>query len=263
MRKGAFILAFAAACTVAGPVAAQGNDNDYTPLNSRIRREQKYPAELMERWRNQLSAVSRERSRAMMSQFSKCMYNRSHEGAEDLLGKSDYGLNDFAQLGLDRDRAMRAYGFDNCMTRVANTNQTGVLLRFNAGSLRQWLLQEAYFDRYPEAPTWVREGMIAGERSFPLSGENQGVRWAMALGDCVVATDPFTADFFFRTATGSPEEARALEVLGPLMGPCLPQGQQIQLQIPLVRAWVGEALWHAATSSTVAPPAAPTAGGAP
>ena len=45
------------------------------------------------------------------------------------------------------------------MTRVANTNQTGVLLRFNAGSLRQWLLQEAYFDRYPEAPTWVREGM--------------------------------------------------------------------------------------------------------
>jgi NADH-quinone oxidoreductase subunit G len=47
-----------------------------------------------------------------------------------------------------------------------------------------------------------------------------------------VATDPFTADFFFRTETGSPEEQRALEVLGPLMNPCLPQGQQVQLQIP-------------------------------
>ena len=29
------------------------------------------------------------------------------EGAVELLGKSDYGLNDLAQLGLDRDRAMR------------------------------------------------------------------------------------------------------------------------------------------------------------
>jgi len=256
VRFAALILALAAACTLATDAAAQGNDNDYTPLNSRIRREQKYPTEVMARWRSELSAVSRERSRAMMTQFSKCMYNRSRTGSVELLGKSDYGLNDFAQLGLERDRAMRNYGFDNCMTRVANTHDTGILLRFNAGSLRQWVLQEAYFDRYPDSPSWVREGMQAGERTFPLSAENQGVRWAMTFADCVVATDPFTADFLFRTATGTPEEQRALDVLGPRISPCLPQGQQIQLQIPLVRAWIGEALWHAATTSVPVPTAA-------
>lgn len=254
MRLVSIALVLAAASTLATDVAAQGNDNDYTPLNSRIRREQKYPTEVIARWRNELGPVSRARSRAMMSQFSKCMYNRSREGAVELLGKSDYGLNDFVQLGLERDRAMRAYGFDNCMTRVANTHNSGVLLRFSAGSMRQWLLQEAYFDRYPDGPGWVREGMQAGERTFPLSADNQSVRWAMDFADCVVATDPYTADFLFRTETGSPEEQRALDVLGPLMSPCLPQGQQVQLQIPLVRVWIGEALWHAATNSVPVPP---------
>ena len=255
MKVVSLIFALAAACTLAADVAAQSNNDDYTPLNSRIRREQKYPLDVMARWRDDLGPVTRSRSRAMMTQFSKCMYDRSRQGAVELLGESDYGLNDFVQLGLKRDRAMRIYGFDNCMTRVANTHDTGILLRFNAGSLRQWLLQEAYFDRFSEGPAWVREGMQAGERTFPLSAENQSVRWAMELADCVVATDPFTADFFFRTETGSPEEQRALEVLGPLMSPCLPQGQQVQLQIPLVRAWIGEALWHAATNSVPVPPA--------
>lgn len=234
--------------------AAQGNDDDYTPLNSRIRRAQKYPTELAMRWRNDLGAASRSRSRAMMTQFSKCMYDRSHEDAIQLLAKSDYGLNDFAQLGVERDRAMRTYGFDNCMRRVANTNSTGVVLRFSPGALRQWVLQEAYFDRFPESPTWVQDGMQAGERVFPLSAQNGPVRNAIALADCVVAADPFTADYFFRTTAGSPEEQRALEVLGPLMAPCIPQGQQVQLQIPLVRAWIGEALWHAATTSVPVPP---------
>jgi hypothetical protein len=256
MRFTTILLALAAACTLAADVAAQSNNDDYTPLNSRIRREQKYPLDVMQRWRDDVGPVTRSRSREMMTQFSKCMYNRSREGAVELLATSDYGLNDFAQIGLERDRAMRVYGFDNCMTRVANTHNSGVLLRFNAGSLRQWLLQEAYFDRYPDGPSWVSEGMQAGERTLPLSADNQSVRWAMALADCVVATDPFTADFFFRTTTGSPEEGRALEVLGPLMSPCLPQGQQVELQIPLVRAWIGEALWHAATNSVPVPPAA-------
>ncbi len=260
MRLGTILIALAAACTFATEVAAQSNNDDYTPLNSRIRREQKYPLDVMQRWRSDLGPVTRARSRAMMTQFSKCMYNRSHEGAVEFLGKSDYGLNDFAQLGLDRDRAMRTYGFENCMTRVANTHNSGVLLRFSAGSLRQWLLQEAYFDRFPEGPTWVREGMQAGERSYPLSAGDDRIRWAMDLGDCVVATDPFTADFFFRTETGSAEEQRALEVLGPLMSPCLPQGQQVQFQIPLIRAWIGEALWHAATTSVPAAPGAAAGG---
>lgn len=251
-RVAKLIMGACLAVTAIEPISAQSNDNDYTPLNSRIRREQKYPTELLARWRNDLDSVSRARSKAMMTQFSKCMFNRSHEGAEDFLARTDYGLNDFAKVGLTNDKALKNYGFDNCLTRVASTHDSGVLLRFSAGALRQWYLQEAYFDRYPSAPTWARDGIVIAERTYPLSEQNLGVRWAMAFADCVVAADPFTSDYFYRTAANSAEEQRALGVLSPLMSPCLPRGQQMELQIPLVRAWIGEALWHAATHSTAA-----------
>jgi hypothetical protein len=94
---------------------------------------------------------------------------------------------------------------------------------------------------------------VIGARTFPLSAGNVGVTGPLDFADCVVAADPFTADFFFRTETGSAEEQRALEVLGPLMSPCLPKGQQVQFQIPLMRACIGEALWHAANNSAPAP----------
>jgi hypothetical protein len=136
-----------------------------------------------------------------------------------------------------------------------------VQLRFSAGAMRQWLVQEAYFDRFPEGPTWLRAGNVIGARTFPLSTGNVGVSGPLDFADCVVATDPFTADFFFRTTAGSDQEKRALEALTPALGPCLPQGQQVQLQPSLMRLWVGEALWHAANNSAPAPTQAPQEAG--
>ena len=154
MRLAAFILPLVAACTLATDVAAQGNNNDYTPLNSRIRRERQFPTDLRNPWGDQTNAVSRNRNRAMLNQFSKCVYNRSREGSIALLQKTDYGFVDFTQVDMTNDRAVKVYGFHDCLGRVASSHGTGVQLRFSAGAMRQWLVQEAYFDRYPEGPTW-------------------------------------------------------------------------------------------------------------
>lgn len=235
------------------PASAQSNDDDYTPLNSRIRRARQFPTDIVNRWRSETSAVSRARSRAMMNQFSKCVYNRSHEGSLALLAKTDLGFRDFAQIGLDNDRALKNYGFHDCLGRVATTNNTGVQLRFNAQALRQWLVQEAYFDQFENAPAWVQPGLVIDTRELPLSAEDQGVRGALEFADCVVLADPYTADFFFRTAPGSDEEKRALEAITPALAPCLPRGQQAGLSPVWFRVWIGEALWHAATHSRPAP----------
>ena len=253
MRLAAFILPLVAACTLATDVAAQSNNNDYTPLNSRIRRERQFPTDLHNPWGDQTNAVSRNRSRAMLSQFGKCVYNRSREGSLALLQKTDYGFNAFEQVEMTSDRAMRVYGFQDCLGRVASTNGTGVQLRFSAGGLRQWLLQEAYFDRFPEGPSWLKAGNVVGQRALPLSAGNRGVSDPLDFADCVVATDPFTADFFFRTTNGSDEEKRAIEALTPALGPCLPQGVQVQLSPYLLRLLLGEGLWHAANNSAPAP----------
>jgi hypothetical protein len=253
VRSAAFALALVAACSLGTPAGAQSNNDDYTPLNSRIKRDRQFPTDIVNRWRNETSAVSRARSRAMLGQFSRCIYNRSRQGSVDLLQKTDYGFVQFEQIGLDNDRALRNYGFMDCLSRVASTNGTGVQLRFSAGALRQWLIQEAYFARYEDEPGWVQAGNVIGSRDYPLSAEHAGVRAAMDFADCVVAADPYTADFFFRTAAGSTEEKRAIEALTPALGPCLPQGQQLGLSPYLLRVWLGEGLWQAATHSAPAP----------
>jgi len=253
MRLAAFTLSLAAACTVAGPVAAQGNDDDFTPLNSRIRRDRQFPTSMINPWGNQTSEVSRKRNREMLNQFSKCIYNRSREDSLDLLQKTDFGFVDFAQIGLDNDRASRNFGFGDCLRRVASNHGTSVRLSFSALGLRQWLIQEAYFDRYDDGPSWVKPGNVIGPREFPLSAGRPDIQAGIDIADCVVATDAYTADFLYRTVSGSEDETRALEAIRPALGACLPRGQRVQLTPVQMRLWMGEALWHAANHSAPAP----------
>jgi hypothetical protein len=120
-------------------------------------------------------------------------------------------------------------------------------MRWTAPGIRQALLQEAYFDKYPDKPDWVKAGYAIDERGpLPLSGGYSGIVASLDLADCVVAADPYSADLFFRTAGGSPVEREVLDVLVPLIGPCLPNGLQMQIQPDALRVWIGEALWHAA-----------------
>jgi len=251
-------LAAAVACLaliVPAPAVAQRNDNDFTPLGSRIKRDRQFPLDLPTHFtRNETNAVNRARSKTMMNQFSSCVYKRSKTGSLDLLDKTDFGFVDFDQIKLSNDRAMKVYGFSDCLSRVAEANNSGVALRFNAGALRQWLVQEAYFDHYPEGPAWVKPANVVKARSYVFSEQNAGVHSVMDFADCTVAADPNGADFFFRTPTGAEDEKKALQALMPVLGPCLPAGQQMQVTPQTLRVWLGEALWYAARNSAPADP---------
>jgi hypothetical protein len=238
----------------AGPARAQGNDDDYTPLNSRIRRNRQFPTSIISPYRGEVGSATRERSKKMMGQFTRCLYNRSNEDALDLLARTDYGFVDFAQINLENDRAARTYGFQDCLRRVAESNNSGVTLRWTAFGLRRWLIEQAYFDRYPDGPSWLREGYVIDERAFPLSSASQPVAVAMELADCMVAADPVTADYLFRIEAGSEREAELIDKLVPSIQPCLPAGQRIEITPEILRAWIGEGLWHA-SQHTSPPPA--------
>jgi len=238
------------AAGMAGPAAAQSNNDDFTPLNSRIKRDRQFPTDLQPRFnRDQVSRATRERGTAMLNQLSGCIYRRSKTNALELLSKTDFGFASFQQIDLEGDRALRIYGFQDCLGRVATSNHSGVALRFNPGALRQWLLQEAYLDRYPEGAEWVTAGNVVSERQFPLSGDNAAVRVLMDFADCIVATSPYNADWFFRTVSGAPAEAEAINALMPALAPCLPAGQRIEVSPAALRVWIGEALWHASQNN--------------
>lgn len=230
------------------PAAAQGNDDDRTPLGSRIKRDRQFPTDLPPR-RFEPTAVNRARSKMMLHQFSGCIYNRSRAGSLDLLKKTDFGFVSFQQIKLSNERALKIYGFSDCLSQVARANSADVRLSWSPGALRQWLIQEAYFDRYRDAPDWAKPGNVIDERTYVFSEQNASVRMPLDFADCVVASDPNNADLYFRTASGSPEEKQALQGLIPVLGPCLPAGIRLEVQPVLLRIWLGEALWHAANHS--------------
>jgi hypothetical protein len=240
---------------LAAPTLAQSNDNDNTPLGSRIRHARQFPFDPPANRvpLEKMSKVQKDQSRAMMNLFSKCVYNRSRTGALELLDKTDFGFADFKQIGLDNDKAAKIYGFHDCLGRVAERNETGVEMRYNAPSLRQWVIQAAYLETYAKGPTWIRPGYVIAAREYPLSAGNPGVQTAMDFADCVVAADPYSADYLFRTVSGTPEEKEALAALEPSLGPCLPQGLRIRFDPDMLRVWMGEALWQAANHSVPAP----------
>lgn len=241
-----------AAMALAVPAAAQTNNDDFTPMNSRIKRGEQFPTEPRRTFdHKRTSEVGRQRSKAMIGQFTRCLYNRSNEKSLDLLEKTDFGFVAFEQIGTDSNKALRLFGFNDCLRRVADTNNSGVSLRFYAGGMRQWLLTEAYFDRYKDDADWIKPSIQVSERQFPLSGDNPAVVAAMGLADCVVASDPFNADFYFRTVAGSEDEKLALNELMPSLSKCIPADQQIEINHASLRAWLGEGLWHAASTSAL------------
>jgi hypothetical protein len=252
--KRAFAALICLSVVMSVPVSAQTNDNDFTPTGARIKRSRQFPLDLPEKrfTAEQQTKVNRDRSKAMLNQFSKCLFHRSNEKSFALLARTDFGFVDFKQIDLDNDKAMKIYGFSDCLRRVAESHNSGVQLWFSAAALRQWLLEQAYFDEAPDGPSWVKPGYAIEERKYPLSGNNPGVRSAMDLADCLVQTDPYDADYFFRTASGSDDEKSALKNLVPAIGECVPQGVQMQIDPRSMRLWVGEGLWHGAKHSAPA-----------
>ncbi len=258
--KRAFGLSLIASALVVlacpAPALAQGNDDDYTPLNSRIRRDRQYPTEPRTRIdRSQISQAGRERSRNMSDQFARCLWDRSNEDGRDLLVRTDFGFVNFAQIGLNGNSIRDYYPIQTCLSRVASTHNSSVNLSYTAEAMRRWYLQAAYLGTWAEGPTWAVPGQVAGTRAYPLSANNSAVRTALEFADCVVSQDPHAADYFFRTAADSEGERAATQQLMPALGPCLPNGQQIELSPFALRVWLGEALWHAANTSAAPPPA--------
>ncbi|MCB5424589.1 hypothetical protein H0274_04910 [Altererythrobacter sp. CC-YST694] len=242
-----------AAVLVSAPLAAQSNSDSYTPLNSRIKRKNAFPTEPRRTFDfKKSSSVGKKRSKAMLGQFSRCLYNRSNERSLNFLAKTDFGFVSFEQIGTNGEELAQLFGFHDCLGRVAESNNSGVALRFYPNGLRQWLLETAYFDQYPDDASWVKPGNVVKDRVYPLSENVPEVQVAMNFADCVVAADPHTSDFYFRTPSGSEDEKLAVKELMPSLSGCISEGRELKLDPSSLRVWLGEALWHASNNSAPA-----------
>ena len=254
IRRRLLAVGALAAMLLTGPALSQGNDDDYTPLNSRIRRDRQFPLEPQTLYEaRELSRVERTRSRSMVGQFARCMWSRSNEDSLAFLARTDFGFVNFAQIGMTREQVNDNFPIETCLDRVASSNSSGVQLRYTDEGIRRWLLEQAYLAAYPAGPTWVQPGYVIGARTYPLSANRPPIHAAMNFADCVVAANPTDSDYLFRTGDSSAEETATIQRLVPAISACMPQGQQMEIEPLALRVWLGEGLWHAANNSAPAP----------
>jgi hypothetical protein len=62
------------------------------------------------------------------------------------------------------------------------------------------------------------------------------------FADCVVAADPSSSDALLRTEPYTAEEGAAVSRLVPQLGPCLQDGKTYQLDAPILRGLIAQAL---------------------
>ncbi len=252
---GALALSFgSAALPGIGAVPAVAQSEDYMAPNSRIRRDRQFPTEPQTYYeRRELTRVGRSRSRSMIGQFGRCMWNRSNEDSIAFLDMTDMGFVNFEQIGWTREQVSDYFPIDTCLDRVARNNRSGVRLNYTDAGIRQWLIEAAYNDLYPDGPTWLQPGYIIGDREYPVSAAYPQVHASLNFADCLVAANPVDADYFYRTGQDSEEESAAVQRLMPTISGCLPAGQTIDITPFTLRIWLGEGLWHAARNSAPAP----------
>lgn len=71
------------------------------------------------------------------------------------------------------------------------------------------------------------------------------------FGDCVAAAEPMKVDELTRAEMDTDEESAAIGALGPVMGPCLWNGQTIQFSRESLRAALADALYRKAIALPV------------
>jgi hypothetical protein len=163
-----------------------------------------------------------------MQNFGTCVVQQTPEGARQVLAM-DYRSKPYA----DKLRAI-AKGHGRCAP--------GSELKFNgvlfAGAMAEALLKS---DLKPAALTH-RLAYDPTRPAIPARSPTE----AMAL--CTVLQAPDASARLFAADPASPEEAEAVEALGPTLTGCLAKGTTLSLNRPALRSVLALAAWRIAST---------------
>jgi hypothetical protein len=113
--------------------------------------------------------------------------------------------------------------------------------------VRGTIANQLYLRAYPNAPDFAAfaHNLVPLPESWTASKLDNYER-VQVLGhqfaNCVVATDPASSDKLLRTGIRSSNERAAFRSLVPILGPCLPNGLKLELDVAWLRAVLAEAM---------------------
>ena len=209
---------------VSALTGTQASAQQETEFGSRIMR----PSPAEPDYRSKLSKGNQ--ARAMVDDFALCTLQYSRKAVASALALTPGDTDSHSSLNkLAQPRCLR-----DATLRMPPELLRGAL--FRAKLLDEFVDRRLVFAAQPLDPT-----------RFAHDLENrQQVQHALLqdFASCVVRAKPAAAAAFVTEEAGSKKEQKALDDLGPALGPCLSNGQKIKLSRDVLGAQLAEALYH-------------------
>ena len=180
--------------------------------------------------------------------FARCVWRHEQDKVLLLLENSDSHGIDLEAAGIRTSTIDKRFSMERCLELVMGPRNNTLYLTMPPLAFRRVMLETAYLESYPVSPAWLTADFTPAERRFVFQQARPAAILLGLIADCLVAADPAAADALLRTQKNSDAEAMAVGAVAQHLGPCVPEGQTLELQIAHVRHFVAEGLWHRANS---------------
>ena len=194
------------------------------------------------------TAVDADIARKMQKEIGVCIYNREPELADKLLASSDPLFVEYDLFGFARSEFGKEFQLARCLERAMGMFTHTIQMSFSPRIIRSILAEEAYLESYDTPPSLVVEpGDVLAARFYASTPRSRQANTLMQLSDCIIANDPAQSDALLRTVPADAAERAVIQQLIPTIAACLPQGQEVALNVADVRSIVADGLWALGT----------------
>ena len=137
---------------------------------------------------------------------------------------------------------------------LQGTMHEGVEMRFSPHLLRQSLYTALYAKDYKSSAPALTVDPLTFERDFNADPKlmTNGYVALRQFAECVIRADQKDSRTLTLSMAGSASETSAFQAIVPFLGPCLPQGNQLQFSKPMLTGLIAEVLYRLSKTSELA-----------
>lgn len=199
--------------------------------------------------------LTKEKFAELRQALGACIVSKNQSAVKKYLAHSDSMTIDYTGMGVDPKFAMFMFKLDAC--KDYNVPQMAQPIFMTPGALRNLLLEATYLEKAQAKPAPLMDAggkpSPSPARSFASKEDKLASATAFAtIADCTATNGLDLADALIRTGAGLPEERQAAVALAPVIGACVPEGQNVSLTPSTIRIIAAEGLWQRYASASTA-----------
>ncbi|AKH41685.1 hypothetical protein FHS61_002175 [Altererythrobacter atlanticus] len=227
LRDALILLAGCSLFCGSGPAAAQ----DAAPTGSRISRP------TANNHANNQTISEEDRALRATQDFSRCAIYSDRAVVIEFLASYSQKLD---------KKVARTIMNDGCLSHGQ--------LMMPAETLRGGLFRQLLIDDFADQELVPADTAVQYARYFPEleSSKSRTAYLMLDFASCVVRTDPENSRAFVTAIPGEPQEEEALKSLIPQLGPCMPDGLQVEFSKSMLTSYFAEALYREFEAAAVA-----------